>query len=266
MGFMKDADAMAFVVNHEAYVQWRLFESGIGNYDVTALFNALPDPLPVPIVSCERGPWSITTFDITREQATYQALKNMALGRSMYFIKPGHYTRLMHKDRGVVMSNTPMEVWTNSEFIAKAKGLVLINGLGLGMALLAVLKKPEVSHVTVYEMDTDVIDMVAPAFAEFVAAGKLDIRQADCLRYLPSEDEMYDIAWHDIWDNVSDDNLADMALLKAKWAFRVGEQLCWVEEQCQIMKQTMELIARKGDPQEVLRLYIQSQTIDWGVS
>ncbi len=44
---------------------------------------------------------------------------------------PGKYRRLSNNGE-VVMSNTPMEINTCMEFIERATGRVLINGLGLG--------------------------------------------------------------------------------------------------------------------------------------
>ncbi len=42
---------------------------------------------------------------------------------------------------------------------------MLINGLGLGMVLHAILQKDDVTHVTVIEKEQDVINLVAASFA-----------------------------------------------------------------------------------------------------
>jgi hypothetical protein len=55
---------------------------------------------------------------------------------SVYYCPAGIYRRLTYHS-SCVMSNTPMELRTNREFIWKAKGHVHINGLGLAeMAML----------------------------------------------------------------------------------------------------------------------------------
>ncbi|MCV5648158.1 hypothetical protein OFN55_36090, partial [Escherichia coli] len=79
-------------------------------------------------------------------------------------IPPGRYRRLSN-GWDVVMSNTPMEIRTCQDFIERATGRVLINGLGLGMVLHAILQKDDVTHVTVIEKEQDVINLVAASFA-----------------------------------------------------------------------------------------------------
>ena len=72
----------------------------------------------------------------------------------------GTYTRLRHSERGIVMSDIPHEMLDHREPVSHARGHCLINGLGLGMVLAAVLKQPDVTDVTVIEVDRDVIDLV----------------------------------------------------------------------------------------------------------
>ena len=90
-----------------------------------------------------------------------------------------------------------MELRTNREFIWKAKGHVHINGLGLGVVLLAVLMKPEVESVTVVEKSKDVINLVAPSFAHFK---NLTIIHDDALTYKPPAKKKFGAVWHDIWN------------------------------------------------------------------
>ena len=63
------------------------------------------------------------------------------------------------------MSTTPFEQRTNRTAFYDATGRVLINGLGLGMLLAAILRKPDVKRVRVIEHDADVIALVGPTFA-----------------------------------------------------------------------------------------------------
>jgi 16S rRNA A1518/A1519 N6-dimethyltransferase RsmA/KsgA/DIM1 with predicted DNA glycosylase/AP lyase activity len=60
------------------------------------------------------------------------------------------------------MSNTPMEHRTNREVIRKANGHVFIAGLGIGMILLPIQEKENVSSIIVLEKFQAVIDIVAP--------------------------------------------------------------------------------------------------------
>lgn len=208
----------------------------------------LPDPLPVPVTEGESGPWRIRSFSLTENDAMWENIKFALRGRRWkdFMVKPATYTKLVHQERGVVMSNTPMEVTTNLPFIKRARGRVLINGLGLGMVLRAVLDKPEVTWVTVYEIDQDVIDLVGAAFLKDVDAGRLSIRRGNCLKHEPLPTEFYDIAWHDVWDTISDLNLPEMQALRLKWKERVPEQLCWAEPMCREMHRIFQRIKRES--------------------
>ncbi len=136
-----------------------------------------------------------------------------------HWIDPGRYVRLYHRDRGVVMSNTPMEVRTNWEAYRKATGRVLLNGLGLGMLLEGILSKPDVTHVRVIEVDAQVIRLVAPHFA---SDPRVQVVHANALEYRPARGERFDYAWHDIWDSISEDNLPVMATLGRRYNRRVA--------------------------------------------
>jgi spermidine synthase len=63
------------------------------------------------------------------------------------------------------MADSEPEMRDHYEAVARARGRVLINGLGLGMVLSAILAKPDVEHVTVVEVEPDVIALVGPHYA-----------------------------------------------------------------------------------------------------
>ena len=126
------------------------------------------------------------------------------------------------------MSDTPDEKRDHYEIVNRAKGHVLINGLGLGMVLAAVLKKQEVERVTVVEIDADVISLVGPHFHN----DRLVIIQSDAFTYKPPKGEIYGAVWHDIWDSICDDNLSEMTKLKRRYGRRTIWQGCWCEYQC----------------------------------
>lgn len=75
-----------------------------------------------------KGPWTIDTFTISEEEARLQNLRCLMGGNAIMRVNAGTYRRLRHKTRGVVMSNTPMEIITNREAFRAATGRVLING------------------------------------------------------------------------------------------------------------------------------------------
>jgi len=187
--------------------------------------NEIDWTIDTPDGSC--GPWSIETFEIDERAASFSRVRAVVTGNRFEVVEAGTYRRLVHRTRGVVMSNTRMEKSTNTGAWMAARGHVLINGLGLGMLLGAILRKPEVEFVRVIEIDPDVISLVGPTFA---GRENVEIVQADALAYRPEKAERYTFAWHDIWDFTGPDMLPTMAALKRKWARRVGEQKAWTEK------------------------------------
>ena len=55
-----------------------------------------------------------------------------------------------------IMSNTPMEEYTNREFVEKAHGDILIAGLGIGMIILPLQDKEAVKSITIIEKNKDI--------------------------------------------------------------------------------------------------------------
>lgn len=144
---------------------------------------------PCSVPCGKRGPWTIDEVEVT-EVDWWTMARNPEM-----FCPPGKYKRLLHKDRGVVMSNTRMERNSNWQAYTAATGRVLINGLGLGMLLEAILKKPDVTYVRVIEHDRDVIKLVAPHFKD----PRVEVVHADAHEYRPAQGEVFDYVWHDIW-------------------------------------------------------------------
>lgn len=138
------------------------------------------------------------------------------------------FTRLM-RGNTLVMSDTPAEMRDHYEPVIRARGSCLINGLGIGMVLKAVLKKPEVTDVTVVELSQDVIDLVAPHYQDerttFVCASAFD--------YAPPKGKRYGMVWHDIWDYICGDNLPEMHALHRKYGRRADWQGSWCRAQCE---------------------------------
>lgn len=179
----------------------------------------------VPDGAC--GDWRIESFEIDAQQASRANLR-AAIGHRLEAVSAGTYKRLMH-GKTVVMSNTPMEVNTHRAFIYRAKGSVLMNGLGLGMALTAILKKPEVVEVTVVEVSPEVITLVAPTFA---SDPRVTIVQADAFTFQPPRGKRYDCVWHDVWNHVMRRNLPEMTQLHRKYGRRTAWQESWARDEC----------------------------------
>ena len=173
--------------------------------------------------------WAVSTFKVTEKDLKMANLRAM-FKPGCRTIPPGTYKRLT-RNGSVIMSNTPSEIRDHQLFIHMAKqgGDILINGLGLGVALTAILQYPNVTHVTVIEQSTDVIALVAPSFNH---DNRVTIINADAFEWKPPKGKRYTAVWHDIWDNICADNLPEMAKLHRKYGRRTDWQGSWCKELC----------------------------------
>lgn len=169
------------------------------------------------------GNWSIEEFEA--DEFWYR-ISLMKSGRG---VPPGKYKRLC-RGRSVIMSNTPDEIRDFMPFVHRAEGRILVNGLGLGVVLTALLAKTEVTAVIVVEQSADVISLIAPYFND----SRLTIINADSYQYIP--EGRFDYVWHDIWDNICSDNLPQMAKLHRKYARKTNWQESWCKRECQKLK------------------------------
>lgn len=172
----------------------------------------------------EKGEWKIEKFKVEHLAFSY-ALE----GRP---VPLGEYTRLIRGEKTLVMSDTPAEQRDHYGFYYRAKGEVLIAGLGIGMILEAVIKKPEVAKVTVIEISQDLIDLVAPTYKARYG-DRLEVICADALEWKPPKGKVYDAAWFDIWDTITEDNLPDMRRLTRRYGKAAAWKGCWVRHLCE---------------------------------
>jgi hypothetical protein len=185
------------------------------------------------------GRWRLQPFTYTEHQSKMAYLAAYAEGgldvemRAARTIPPGDYICLMRRmtaaerkdiEDGLVvdaeapdgdprympiMSDTPSEIREHAAAIEEASGKVLITGLGLGCIVSALLAKPDVEHITVVEIDRDVIALTGPYYQDDprVTIVNMDARAA--APYFADQGEFFDYAWHDIWSHIADRNLDD---------------------------------------------------------
>lgn len=177
----------------------------------------------VTVPEGQRGPWKITRFTIDEKTAN-DSLMRSVFGRGRGALVTGEYTRLTCNG-AVIMSDTPHEMRDHEPIVRRARGHVLINGLGLGMVLGAVMRKPDVETVTVVELDPDVIALVAPHYT----APNVTVVEGDALTWKPPRGARYEAVWHDIWSSICTDNLDSMTTLKRRYGRRSNWQGCWAE-------------------------------------
>jgi hypothetical protein len=172
----------------------------------------------------ESGPWKIERFTIPKE--SIEGLRCFMQGRPVI---PGEYTRLM-RGHTVVMSDTPSEIrdlWPFAHALRQFKARrVLINGLGLGVALNIALSESSVALVDVVEADHHVMRLVQP----FIHDARVQWHLGDALSQDWPKGMRWDVVWHDIWDNIpNSDNLEQVTCLKRKYGRRCEWQGVWCE-------------------------------------
>lgn len=180
------------------------------------------------------GDWRVEHFEVTEDDEKFERLRAIISGRGR-FVPAGKYIRLIHKGRlmdVLVMSDTPDEIRDHLEAIHKARGHVLVNGLGLGIVIQAMLNKPEVEKVTVIEISPDVIALVGPHYQTHFG-DRLEIIEADAFTWQPPKGVRYDVVWHDIWNDICADNLPEMHKLHRKYGRRAGWQGSWCRWRCE---------------------------------
>lgn len=163
---------------------------------------------------------SIEHFEVSKEASQHTAMR-AAFGRPSEYVPEGRYCRLK-VGRTVMMSDTWMEQRMNIDVVLRAHGKVLIAGLGIGMVLLPILAKPEVTSVLVIELNPDVVQLVEVAIRHAAGsnADKLQVIVADIFDWDPPKGELWDMIYFDIWPTICTDNLRDMTKLHRKFARR----------------------------------------------
>lgn len=141
--------------------------------------------------------------------------------------RPGRYTRLVVDDV-LWMSDTDAERRDHLEPVmaarAAAGGNGLVNGLGLGLVVHAMLD--HLAHVDVVEQNERVIASVGEWYrAKF--GDRITIHHADAYDITWPTGTRWDVAWHDIWPTLTVDDLDRHAKLSRRYGRRVGWQGCW---------------------------------------
>lgn len=193
------------------------------------MFTPITEVIRRPI---KMGVAQIDHITLTQDRIFLDNLRAIRNGTPFMQVSPGKYCRLLIRGR-LVMSDTQMERRTNGSFVLAAKGHVLLFGLGIGLVLPPVLKKPEVISVTVVEKEPDVIGLVANKHKH----RKLTVVQGDAETYEPTQ--RFDTIYIDIWPELCTDSLEQMAALKKryrKWLNRPGWIACWSEPELRALK------------------------------
>jgi hypothetical protein len=107
--------------------------------------------------------------------------------------KIGFYSKELNM---IIMTNSNAEKIWNYDFVTKAKGDVLIGGLGIGLIVMAIQDKPEVTSITIVEKFEDVKDFVT---SKLPFNNKVNVVVSDIYDYVPQEGQKFDTMYIDIY-------------------------------------------------------------------
>lgn len=175
-----------------------------------------------------RGPWEICRTVVSEQDASFLRLRAIFQG-GRGVVPAGAAITSLYRGGTLVMSDTPDELDDLYPlFVRSPRGRVLVNGLGLGCVVRGLLAHPAVEHVDVVEISADLIALVGPQ----VADPRLEIHHGDAYTYRWPPGTRWDVAWHDVWDTISADNLPEMARLHRRYGGRVRWQGSWCRAEC----------------------------------
>lgn len=168
----------------------------IGRDDITVHDYVKAAAVPVSIPTGKYGPWFVS-----RNFLPPTTHRN-DLGRSWYTLlmrgmKPTMYNiHLGDSPMDIVMDDSHVELYRHAPIWMAASGRVLITGLGMGCVVRGLLLNPDVTHIDILEIDSDIIGLFG---AEFSNNPRVQIWHADALTWKGRGGEVWDYAWHDIW-------------------------------------------------------------------
>ena len=141
-----------------------------------------------------------------------------------YFDQEFKYLALL-KNKEIWMSLNPNEIKTMEPYIAKAKGQVLVLGLGMGYVAFMMAMKKEVKSVTIIEKDQNVINIFNNLiWPNFKNKDKIQIINDDAIGYLRRKHNIYDYIFADLWHS-PDDGLPLFIEIK-----KIDKKIdCWLE-------------------------------------
>jgi hypothetical protein len=201
-------------------------------------------PMHRVLQPCAGARFAIEHFTMTREEVDEKrAWSAMSFQHAeTYDLAPGTYVRLLEhmvvgtgRQSLLWTTDTPMERRTSFDLLERARGRLLIGGLGIGMVVVPLLAKPEVTEVVVVEREQGVIDLVLPQLLALPGSEKLHVRCGDATERPPKGD-LYDGIWFDIWPNISADNWEEMKTLHRQFRRHLtdnGWVRSWRQKDCQ---------------------------------
>ena len=141
-----------------------------------------------------------------------------------YFDNKFSYLALT-EGNNIWMSLNPNEIETMKPYINKAKGNVLVLGLGMGYVPFMMALNPEVKNITIIEKDPEIIGLFnSLILPNYKNKEKIRVVEDDAINYVRKQNK-YDYIFADLWHS-PEDGLSLFVQLK-----RINKNIdCWLEE------------------------------------
>jgi hypothetical protein len=143
------------------------------------------------------GPWVIKRMAPNPAKVSAFAVLSFQLqvGFPSQTLLLRHSWATLHRADGeIVMEDSRRELQKHLPIWMKAKGRVLVTGLGLGCVVRGLLANRDVEHITVVEIDKQILRVVGH---EFSSNPRVRLIHGDALTIPLCE--RFDFAWHDLW-------------------------------------------------------------------
>lgn len=148
------------------------------------------------------------------------------------------------EDGGVWMTDDPIEQRQHDEQLRQMRGHVLVGGLGLGYAVVALAHNRGVKSITVVERSQDVVNLTWDATVESVKTVrprlKLELVVDDLFTYLKAwtpvmadatVGQPFNWAFYDIWQSDGESTFHTVVIpLRELSRDKVGRVVCWNED------------------------------------
>jgi len=156
---------------------------------------------------------------------------------------PFRETLLVEEGKGVWMTDDPSSQEELMNVIPKARGRVLMCGLGIGLFpyMLTLYKRP-VEEMVVVELSPEVIQLVAPHIQKVVPF-PIYIVEGDAFEYMETTGERFDFVHVDIWGDITAPlrEVERTKELAARCLKPGGECHVWLEELYRNVKWRLEM-------------------------
>jgi len=235
--------------------------------DINKILKSAPFRTPLHLKERRVGKWSIKIEELGAGTSVplISMRTSFHTGQPMLQIRlsePLQIHKLMH-DGDLITSDIPQEVYSQFLAFKKARGRVLVGGLGIGMAAAMIADMPKVEEVTVVEFAPEVIEMMHDQLPKTKTSIK--IVEADLFSYLKNCPD-FDFAYFDIWSPTGEGAWNDyiVPLRRAVRRHHGAKSVeCWAENEMQGQVRASLLTALNPPDEVSTRTWIDSFQTLW---